>query len=173
MPGHIFAARTDLRRLACDAWLLPTDINGAVEPQWFGYSRTLTELRAGHGLRVELPSGWADGSSRVLELPRAASDHSTPWLTNVGGTSSSDTTWFTQGAAEFIEAASRDVAGKPSEGRACPLLALPIVGTGRGGASQRAGEIVAQLLPVLEATTRRCQVDVVLATNDAASFAAI
>lgn len=34
MAGHVFIVRGDLTRLACDAWLLPTDKQLTVTPDW-------------------------------------------------------------------------------------------------------------------------------------------
>src|SRR5262245_22370639 len=31
MPGHVFLVRGDVRRLACDAWLMPADARGRVQ----------------------------------------------------------------------------------------------------------------------------------------------
>src|SRR5262245_46926901 len=35
MAGHVFVIRGDIRRIVCDAWLLPTDAVPHVEPGWF------------------------------------------------------------------------------------------------------------------------------------------
>jgi hypothetical protein len=30
VPGHVFVVRTDVTKLACDAWLVPTDVSLSV-----------------------------------------------------------------------------------------------------------------------------------------------
>ncbi len=42
MPGHVFIAQGDLRRLACDLWLLPCDASLRITRGWQnGASTTL------------------------------------------------------------------------------------------------------------------------------------
>jgi hypothetical protein len=54
--GHLFVVDGDLTRLACDAWLLPTDT-------WFNVTASFAEAVGMPGEGV-LPgfSGWPDGS---------------------------------------------------------------------------------------------------------------
>ncbi|MCE9561396.1 MAG: SIR2 family protein [Planctomycetes bacterium] len=88
--------------------------------------------------------------------------------------------WYVDGALEFLDAAARDISASgesPLFRRARSLLAVPIVGTGRGGAAERAGEVVQELLPRLrDFATRKFpggrEFDVVLVCFDAASHAA-
>src|SRR5438067_671910 len=90
--------------------------------------------------------------------------------------------------ATFVAGAGRSPGtptGRPSSstpqpplfGRARPLLALPVVGTGRGGAAERAGEVVQELLPRLRDFAARTypggrEFDVALVCLDAATHAA-
>jgi hypothetical protein len=88
--------------------------------------------------------------------------------------------WYADGAAEFLDAAANDIVNSgdpPLFGRARSLLALPIVGTGKGGAAARAGEVVQELLPRLRDFAARTypggrEFDVALVCFDAASHAA-
>jgi hypothetical protein len=101
------------------------------------------------------------------------------WLCQVGSWGK-PVSWFVDGAAEFLDAAAAEIAtsGRPPLfGRARHLLALPVVGTGKGGAAARAGEVVQDLLPRLMAFTEQPrpdgrEFDVALVCFDAPTHAA-
>ncbi|MFO0851836.1 MAG: SIR2 family protein [Gemmataceae bacterium] len=168
MSGHVFIVRGDLRQLACDAWLIPASRSARPGDEWFlpGYD----------GPRRGEP--FADGGPRVQPLP-GPTGHPRPWVGRIGS-SDRPVGWYADGAAEFLDAAAAAIvaAGRPPLfGRARPLLALPVVGTGRGGAAERAGEVVQELLPRLRAFADRpppggVGVDVALVCRDAATHAA-
>jgi hypothetical protein len=168
MSGHVFVVRGDLRRLACDAYLIPCSRKARPGYEWFleGYT----------GPREGLP--FMDGKPRAQ--PLAPTQPGTPraWLGWIGR-GAMPVSWFTDGAAEFLELAARAIVADgapPLFGRAKSLLALPVVGTGKGGGAERAGDIVQALLPRLEAFAARDfggrQFDVALVCWDAASHAA-
>jgi hypothetical protein len=169
MAGHVFIVHGDLRRLACDAWLIPTSQKARPGSEWFlpGYD----------GPRAGTP--FADGGPRVQPLPGHAPGRPCPWLGRVGSYDR-PVTWYADGAAEFLAAAAADLttAGRPPLfGRAAYLLALPVVGTGKGGAADKAGEVVQELLPRLEAFAAHRgpggrPVDIALVCWDAATHAA-
>ncbi|HYH63127.1 MAG TPA: SIR2 family protein [Urbifossiella sp.] len=168
MAGHVFIVRGDLRRLACDAWLLPTSRRARPGNEWFlpGYD----------GPRQGEP--FADGGPRVQPLLDPAPDRPRPWLGRIGSREQ-PVSWYADGAAEFLDAAATAVAtagSPPLFGRARSLLALPVVGTGRGGAAAMAGEVVQELLPRLRAFAGRSfggrEFDVALVCLDAATHAA-
>jgi hypothetical protein len=83
----------------------------------------------------------------------------------------SPTSRFVQPAREFLTTAAAAL-GPPRLGRAMPLLALPLVGTGAAGGANRAGEIVRYLLPELYRFTADHPIDVALVMKDAAPYAA-
>jgi hypothetical protein len=164
MSGHVFVVRGDLRKLACDAWLVPSSRKARPGDEWFlpGYD----------GPRHGTP--FADGGPRVQPLLDPAPGRPRPWLTLIGSYDR-PVSWYVDGAAEFLDAAAGAIASageRPLFARARPLLALPIVGTGRGGAAARAGEVVQELLPRLEAFAAGRGADVALVCWDAAGYAA-
>jgi hypothetical protein len=57
-------------------------------------------------------------------------------------------------------------------GRALPLLALPVIGAGKAGGAHQAGEIVRALLPELYSFVRGHAVDVALVMREPAQYAA-
>lgn len=168
MAGHVFIVRGDLRRLACDAWLIPTSGRARPGSEWFlpGYD----------GPRQGEP--FADGGPRVQPLLDPARGRPRPWLGRIGSRGR-DVSWYADGAAEFLDTAATAIAAvgePPLFGRARPLLALPLVGTGKGGAAEMAGEVVQELLPRLRTFAGRSfggrEFDVALVCLDAATHAA-
>jgi hypothetical protein len=169
MPGHVFVVRGDLRKLACDAWLVPCSRKARPGHEWFlaGYT----------GPREGKP--FSEGGPRVQPLLDSAPGRPRPWLGHIGSRRQ-PVSWYADGAAEFLDAAAREIAAAgepPLFGRGRSLLALPVVGTGKGGAAQKAGEVVQELLPRLRDFAGRTyaggrEFDVALACFDAASHAA-
>ncbi len=161
-PGHLFVLRGDLRNLACDAWLLPCDSTLFVEPYWF---RGLEVDRA------DLPTAWPDGATDGVA--RAAGwpvDRPPPYFTDVVS--------GPRGVARHLEATTRFVEHVLDHGeahlprRARPLLAVPMVGTGRAGSRRRAGEVANVLLPHLQDLAASHGVDIALVCYDADAYAA-
>src|SRR5436190_24114871 len=145
VSGHVFIVRGDLRRLACDAWLLPCSRNAEPIDGWF--------LPDDDGPRSGDP--FPQGGPRVQPLGDPVPGRPRRWLTLIGRWDEAGS-WYADGAAEFLDAAAAAIAaagGPPLFGRARPLLALPVVGTGLGGAAAKAGEVVQELLPRLRAFT--------------------
>ncbi len=168
MPGHVFIVRGDLRKLACDAWLIPCSRKARPGSEWF--------LPEYDGPRQGTP--FVDGGPRVQPLLDAVPGRPRMWLGLIGRWGQT-VSWYADGAAEFLDAAATAIAAadqKPLFGRARSLLALPIVGTGQGGAAERAGEVVQELLPRLRDFATRSysgrEFDVALVCFDAASHAA-
>jgi hypothetical protein len=168
MAGHVFIVRADIRKLDCDAWCLPCSQSANPTTNWF------LDDYPGPRKGPRFP----DGGARTQPLPGAPAGQPQPWLTRVGS-HSRPVRWYVDGAVEFLDAAANDIASNnraPRSNRFRSLLALPIVGTGRGGAAHLAGEVVRELLPELEAFARRSfggrEFDVALVCWDAPSYAA-
>lgn len=164
MSGHVFVVRGDLRALACDAWLLPTDRALYVSESWAS------------GLSGPVPGppeGWSDQRRRAFPADHAQ-DRPVPWLVNVGGPPGTPVEWYMDGVRQFLDAAASSLHGRtPLHDRAVPLFGLPLVGTGEGGAGEVAGQLAATLLDVLWAAARRLGIDIVLVTASAPAFAAV
>lgn len=156
MPGHLFLVQGDLTRIRCDAWLLPTD------GLFTGIERWVDRIPTGPPPRV--PRGWGV-SVRTFAWPDALEDQPTPWPTIIGARSA-ESTWYAEGALEFLRAASREIRSDRK------LLALPLVGTGRGGAARRKGGVAATLVSAILAELPHLEADVVLVLRSEADFAA-
>jgi hypothetical protein len=94
------------------------------------------------------------------------------WLANVTEPSA-PIEWYLVAVDQFVERAVAELRhGVPANARDRPLLAVPVVGTGGGGAARQRGEMIERLLERLQGHARRSDVDLVLVTNDDRSFAA-
>ncbi len=150
---HVFIAWADLKKLACDAWLVP----GGRGP--------------GSTWRDALPAGWhvpallngfgIDDAHRAAVMVDTT-DEPLPVLANITGTKSEGPAWYVAGAAEFLRVAVtalRKAGRAPLNGRSRYLLALPLVGTKGGGAAAWSGEITSLLVPMLRAEAMRLEQD--------------
>jgi len=157
--GHLFICQGNLTQLHCDAFLLPTDGGLFLTSSWTNQLPQVplpqTPEDWGTDCRTMAWAGWPD------ELP-------TPWLTVVGAGAQS-LEWYVDGALAFIRQAAQ---GRQRTERACPLLALPLVGTGWGGARRDKGGIVSALVPALLAEVANLNADVALVLYQPEAFAA-
>lgn len=161
MSGHVFIVRGDLRKLACDAWLMPCSRNARPQGIWF---------LPGHQGPWHGPE-FADYGPRVQPFPGWPARQPQAWLGRVGG-AKRDVAWYVGGGVEFIhKAADALKAQTPLFQRCLPLVALPLVGTGQGLAS-RSGEVVQALLPELRTFVGQRDVDVALVCFDSSTYAA-
>jgi NAD-dependent SIR2 family protein deacetylase len=168
MAGHVFVIRGDLRKLGCDAWLMPCGDTARPDRQWIDETPGACDVDW-----PDPPADWSAGARRVLELRGWRSDLPRPWLVHVGASSSKEIRWFAEGAREFLDRAGESLRGRvPRCRRAKHLLALPLVGTGGGGAKHAAGAVVRELLPVLRGAARSRDADIALVTREEAAFAA-
>jgi len=164
MPGHVFIVRSDLRRLAVDAWLLPCGYDAQPLQTWVDGDWSLSWPVP--------PPAWRARSLRTLRLDGMPAGRGTPWLTHVGGGYRVGIPWFMEGVRQFADAAAADLAGRSRHGRPRPILGFPVVGTGQGGAKRKAGEVIrAQLVEMYRAADLH-DVDCVLVTWDGPTHAA-
>lgn len=166
-PGHVFVLRGDLTRIACDAWLLPTDRRLRVGAKW--HHALPAELLDGEHLTVAPPPGWDASGPGSFPLPRT--DAPAIWATDVGGSADTPVGWYRRALASFIDRAAASLADRPTD-RERPLLAVPVVGSGAGGGAAVVGALLADLIAELQAAVERTGVDVVLVTNEEHAFAA-
>jgi hypothetical protein len=165
VAGHVFIVRGDMRRIACDAWLMPCSARGRGEKYLLPHTPVARW--------PELPADWVNGKLRTLRLDDWPAGKSQPWLVNVGGTQSTPIEWYVEGVAQFLQHACPDVKRRPRWfKRIKPLVAMNIVGTGKGGGKYRAGDIVAKLLPTLQKAVEEQDVDIALVAHDGPALAA-
>jgi hypothetical protein len=165
-PGHLFVAHGDLKRLACDALLLPCDSAGNINSAW----RTL--------LPADLPQsrlhrGW-------LTLPEP------PVGRNIKPLDRVDDRYLAAYATVDVEmpATPEDVVDRTwaalkslstgleaRDGRVVPLIGLPLAGTGDGGLSGQRATVIELLLR--RHRSQPLGIDVALVLNDRRDFAAV
>src|SRR5919108_701962 len=135
VQGHVYIVRADLRRLACDAWLMPCGIEARPLPHWLLPGWKVSGWPAP-------PHDWDEERLRVLKVHGWATSLPQPYLVNVGQYAA-PASWYVEGARQFLETVASEVCRRPSLfGRVMPLVGLPLVGAGYGGGQDRAGEIV-------------------------------
>src|SRR5262245_35192562 len=99
MAGHVFIVRADIRKLACDAWLMPCSRTARPDGIWFLPDHT--------GPSAGEP--FEDSGRRTQPLPGAPPGLPQPWITRVGG-SRRPVRWYVEGAVEFLAAAGEQFA---------------------------------------------------------------
>ena len=164
--AHVFVVHGDLMALACDAWLVPGG-NGPGQ----------TWLPALPKHRLPRPAGWGEpGHPRSCLLAETDAPDPLPFLTDIVASDRYGPDWWVDGARDFVRVASRTLAERArasSFGRERPLLALPLVGTGGGGATHLSGELVRPLLAALTAEAAAANVDVALVLFEGPAWAAV
>lgn len=164
--GHLFVAHGDLTKLACDAILIPCDSAGNVNGVW----------------REVLPAGLSPSrfDPEWLVLPDGPTAADLIALPAVEGravwafvTVDVERDATPEDVVKRTWAAIRHVAGTTTarEGRAAPLVGLPLPGTGHGGLRTRRGEVINALLDRHRGMT--LDADVALVLSDRRDFAAV
>lgn len=177
MAGHLFVMQGDLTKLACDAWLLPTDQNFHIERHWLlGAPTGIAQRITPEGcLRTPKPQGWSNNGVRVVRCDDWTTTGAgpQPWLANVGLTAGTSIEWYLHAVRQFLKEAAVDAASRGvAFGRSRPLLALPVVGTGEGGAHAVKGGVSDQLVAELLRSAQGGPADIVLVTHTGAALSA-
>lgn len=169
--AHIFLVHGDIRSIACDGWLLPCDAAWRHEAEnWYpknveGWTARPQQILADNA--IAYVDQWPP--------PNAPKYLSRPWLVDVVGVEQ-PISFFVERALRFVEVVSDWLRAHPQSihltERDRPLLAIPLVGTGAGGAAYRAGDMAAALLPALQAKATACGVDIALVLIHASKYAA-
>lgn len=171
--GHIFVLRGDIRRLACDAWAMPSDGEGRIEPSWVAWPPNVAR-----GLGPPVPfAHWTREGRRVRRLEGWPTHLPEPWLLHVELDPMVPSSWLVEAATAFVREAAAGLKGqRPRHGRKVPLLALPVGVAGIGAADGRrarraAGALVRELLPELRAAAAERGVDVAIVAHSDDSLA--
>lgn len=112
----------------------------------------------------EFPHDWGspDGPRSFPWTNWTAQLGPVPWPTRVGGRSDTDVQWYVDGALEFLDKAYRPKA----------RLAMPLVGTGAGGAGAKKGGVADALVRGVLEWVKTHEADVVLVLDTAEKYAA-
>jgi hypothetical protein len=79
LSGHLFPLHGDLRALACDAWLLPTDGQQHLSVSWRRGAPPGAELPEA----PRPPKSW--GAGQIRKWPDWPADRGVPWFAAIGG----------------------------------------------------------------------------------------
>lgn len=171
MPGHLFIVRSDIRQLAVDAWLLPVDLRLHLESGWTaGMDEDEPVVSAVRALR-SLPPDALSEQVRVVGLYRAEGRASV-YCGAVPVAGTTDSRWHVETVRQFAAVALRDTEGSVRHGRERPLLAVPALGTRAAGGWAVKGQVLRGLIEGVHQLLRVAAVDVVLACDDDATYAA-
>jgi len=159
--GHFFVTRGDLRKLHCDALLIPTDAEPWVTDLWSDLvGRDPND--GGPPRDFTRPPGWGDSVHTCL-YPNPEGKTPAVWLTNIGHRPITD---LLDNVEAFLDEASRH------SSNSVPRLALPAVGTAAGGYVEDKGMVFDSLVPFLIQYAATHPVDIVLVTFQHKHYAA-
>jgi hypothetical protein len=164
--GHLFVAHGDLTKLACDAVLIPCDAEGWVTPVWHSL------------LPPDLEPDEASGWFRLATTPDGNGVVRLPDVDQRRVCAFASMKWVADDPADVVErlwhAVDTVSTGLPaSDGRAVPLIGLPLAGTGAGGLAERRGEVIDELLATHRTTGGSLACDVALMLHERQDFAAV
>jgi hypothetical protein len=173
MSGHVFILRADVTRLACDAWLMPCG--------WNTYQPNPSFRPPSDPLWLYTPLDRAQRVEKVAAREPVPPHTPQPWRVVVGRRNQDPQTidWYVDGVRQWFEALRPEF--QPSGGtrrnsiafgRHKPLLALPLVGTGFGGAANHAGAVAQALLPLLWNMAGELDADIALCLREKPHYAA-
>lgn len=160
-PSHLFVVHGKVEQITHDVAIVPTDADVMVEAHW----DKLTESAGSKP--QELPDGWRRWDDASL------------WLVDVASGDVDDVLCRLRHALRDIKAAepwrpltSGPVTGVPAGRRPLPLVAVPVLGIGRGGHAHEQGDVLHQLIKSLREEVSRLPFDIALVTPDPAVYAA-
>ncbi|MCC3273279.1 SIR2 family protein [Arthrobacter zhangbolii] len=167
--SHVFVTKGSLTNFACDAWLLPTDRTYSIAAHW---------RAAVPGLQDALieDAGFASGAMLAQPIHTWPADEPLPVLTAVPYSGISSVDELIPPLREFICVAADTARRRRSEAsreqsRPVPLLAMPLFGTGGGGAGLVKGDVIRLLLEETRSAAAEAGVDVVLVLANEKDFA--
>ena len=156
--GHVFVVPGDIRRLACDGWMVPTDKIFVLSGVWKDDLRlvsSMADARRKHGPMA--------ADERVVQWP--IDGGADLWMVDVG-LFDDDMHRVHEGVREFLRKAGEALAGSsPRFGRARPLIALPVVGSGMAAADPKKRAIALESLLLILRDETPEHLDVALVTH--------
>ncbi|MFM8602261.1 MAG: SIR2 family protein [Actinomycetota bacterium] len=142
--GHLFVIDGDLTRIACDAWLLPTDDHFDITPAWHHVGPVNQSWQLTGHSGPTAADGTLDDSHRVIRYSGPV-DGAGLYLARIGHMDA-DPSVYSGAAIEFLRMAEADH-GADSR----PLrLAINQIGSGHGGGRRVRGEVLDHLVREIE-----------------------
>ena len=154
--GHLFVVNSRVEHLGWDAAVVPTDGDFDVVPYWAPVlgTRDFGSLR---------PHGWGRGSAAPSRGGRGV------WFLDVAMTD------IDALAAQLRLVLDRIAAQGivPKDGRALPLVVMPVLGSGAGGFNHVRGELLVALLDAGKERAETLGIDVAIVAANASAYAAL
>jgi hypothetical protein len=169
IPGHVFVVKGDVTKIKCDAWLCPTDVNFSVTAS-FGPALGYPGRKRLHGHRWHgrQAIAYRPATTRPKTLTEDTRTAPLIVLGNVGRTTPQTESEIRSQIEELLPVVTEFVQVTKSEvippGDHPLRLALPLIGTGRGGLAGAKGDVVEPLLKRLNELALKERVDFVLCT---------
>ncbi|MGM0930075.1 MAG: SIR2 family NAD-dependent protein deacylase [Actinomycetota bacterium] len=167
--SHVFVTMGSLTNVACDAWLLPSDREYSIRPSWCLDVPGLEDAVAS-----SQNEAFSAGSIYTVPLAAWPLGRPLPVLTAVPLCGMESTQDLVPPLLEFIKVGAdqaRSRRGNAETARPVPLLAIPLFGTGAGGAGRVRGEVLGLLLEESLRAAAEAGVDVVLVLRNKNDFA--
>lgn len=184
--GHVFILCTDIRRLSCDTYLLPTGPSLLPGKHWqYGFLKDspFDNFSNDPDFDKFVERRWRRVKNWPAHLPEPilvnthAKITSSPALFKESlshSTEGVDLVWIHDALSMFLTQAlalinSPTASGekrKPRNGRKKFLIALPLLASGGGGANSLTGTLIREVYPVLLSFANAQNVDLALATID-------
>ena len=170
MTGHLFIINADISRLKCDAWLLPSDKDWIITS---AFSRVVGESEEFQ--YKEIPEGGWPSNGMIL-LKDGEGQEPDIWLGDIGRPSDTEPSHYALRAKEFAKVATNRVLEQRGqqlkEDNRLPLIAVNVLGSGKGGKRSQRGELIHALLPALFEITET-NVDVILVCYGKVMYSAV
>ena len=161
--GHLFVIDGDLTKVACDAWLLPTDGDFDITDTWVGiFPPEQIETVIHEDWRIQRLTGVSWNGGGLGTVIKYGEISGVPvYLANIGHLGAHHSV-YTGAVLEFIRLACE--AHRPGQER--PRLAINQVGSGHGGGRHVRGGILEKLIERLESamSSGEVEADVIIAS---------
>lgn len=190
--GHVFILLTDMRKLACDCFCIPTGpslVPGktwicAEDPVAADLLAKLGPVRSDENQDVRIVPNWPTTRGQPIcvsthAVARAAKvdQGARPKVVPTKTTSNSSVMevnleWVHRALALFLDAAKTFCSARaPLYRRGKPLIALPLLGSGGAGARGASGQLIREMLPVLYGWVNANNMDVALCSVEKTQWA--
>jgi hypothetical protein len=164
MLGHVFVSNCDITKLACDSWLVPTNKDKVVLDHWI--NTPVKELGVGDGdfSKIAFPVNFGDECITAIpkDWPDSA-EYPMPVFTITASDEYQEIDWYSNSVTQFVEEYLK-TSKRYLSFRVRPLLAIPLVGTGSGGAVDRVASIIKAILICTQGLVIKYDVDIVITT---------
>lgn len=164
-PSALFVLHGDLVRLSADGYLIPSDC-------WLEVGQRWQSLLGGEPPKEPTWLQPLKPSSERIR-PGRSTDGRLLLVAGIATTDGDQSHAIAGLEAALEEAAAQWAGGTGGKHRDRPLLAMPLIGTGRGGMKDRRGAIVAKVIKALDARLPTLSFDVALVAYSRADYAAI